>query len=174
VLSASKHDLVTTAVFADTATATKPELERVLQSWERILQWSLATLAVVDNYKDILKWWASLKNEVASQRPFERPQNYQKTIPRYSQTFARLLYYVMRTAPESDEDFETGVTFSEVQLLEVRNIREVVAVAVAKNNDELDVALLRLIISLLCQDTSQLRLYESPVMHYLAIRSVNA
>jgi hypothetical protein len=37
VLSASKHDLVTTAVFADTATATEPELERVLQSWERIL-----------------------------------------------------------------------------------------------------------------------------------------
>jgi hypothetical protein len=37
VLSASKHDLVTTTIFADTATTTKPELEQVLQSWERIL-----------------------------------------------------------------------------------------------------------------------------------------
>jgi hypothetical protein len=114
VLSVSKYNLVTTAAFADTATATKPELERVLQSWERILQRSLATLAVVDNYKDILKWWASPKNEVASQRPFKRPQNYQKTIPRYSQIFARLLCYIMRTAPESDKDTKTGVIFSEL------------------------------------------------------------
>jgi hypothetical protein len=62
----SKHNLVTTAAFADAATTTEPELERVLQSWERILQRSLNILAVVDNYKDILKWWASPKNEVAS------------------------------------------------------------------------------------------------------------
>jgi hypothetical protein len=30
-----------------------------------------------------------------------------------------------------------------------------------------------LIISLLSQDISQLLLYESPVMHYLAVRSIN-
>jgi hypothetical protein len=114
VLAASKHDLMTTAAFADTAATTEPELEQVLQSWERILQRSLTTLAAVDNYKDILKWWASPKNEAASQRPFERPQNYKKTIPRYSQTFARLLCYVMRTAPEFDEETETGVIFSKL------------------------------------------------------------
>jgi hypothetical protein len=45
------------------------------------------------------------------------------------------------------------------------------AVAVAENH--LDNALMVLIISLLAQDTSQLLLYESPVMHYLAIRGVN-
>jgi superfamily II DNA helicase RecQ len=174
VLAASNHDLVATARFADIATATEPELEQVLQSWERILQRSLATLAAVDNYKDILKWWASPKNEAANQRPFERPQNHKKTIPRYSQTFARLLCYVIRTAPEVDEDTETGITFSELQLLRVRNVREAVAVSEAENDDELDTALLALIVSLLCQDTSQLRLYESPVMHYLAVRSVNA
>lgn len=171
VLAASKHNLVTTAAFADIATATEPELEQVLQSWERILQRSLTTLAAIDNYKDILKWWASPKNEAASQRPFERPQNDKKTIPRYSQTFARLLCYVMRTAPEVNKDTETGVTFSELQLLQVRNVRE--AVVVADNDNKLDTALLGLIISLLCQDTSQLRLYESPVMHYLAVRSVD-
>ena len=37
VLAGSKHDLVTTAAFTATATATEPELERLIQSWERIL-----------------------------------------------------------------------------------------------------------------------------------------
>lgn len=70
-------------------------------------------LVAVGNYKDILKWWALPKNEVASQRPFEPPEK--KTIIRYSQTFARLLCYVIRTAPESFNDkTKTGVTFSEL------------------------------------------------------------
>jgi hypothetical protein len=56
VLAASKHDLVTTAAFTATATATEPELARLIQSWERILQRSLATLAAISKYKDILKW----------------------------------------------------------------------------------------------------------------------
>jgi hypothetical protein len=46
-----------------------------------------------------------------------------------------------------------------------------IAAAVAENH--LDHAVMALIISLLAQDTSQLLLYESPVMHYLAVRSVN-
>ena len=54
VLAGSKHDLVTTAAFTATATATEPELERLIQSWERILQRSLDTLIAVSNYKDIL------------------------------------------------------------------------------------------------------------------------
>jgi hypothetical protein len=77
----------------------------------------------------------------------------------------------MCTAPESDEDTETGITFSELQLDEVNNIRAAVVMAVTE--DKLDVAVMRLIISLLCQDTSQLLVYESPVMHYLAIRGIN-
>ena len=55
VLAGSKHDLVTTAAFTATAAATEPELARLLQSWERILQQSLNTHTAVSNYKDILK-----------------------------------------------------------------------------------------------------------------------
>ena len=47
------------------------------------------------------------------------------------------------------------------------------AVAAAAADNQLDNTLMGLIISLLAQDTSQLLLYESPVMHYLAIRGVN-
>lgn len=82
VLAGSKHDLVTTAEFTATATVDEPKLERILESWERILQRSLTTLAAVDKYKDILKWWASPKNEAANQHPFELPKN--RTIVRYS------------------------------------------------------------------------------------------
>lgn len=41
-------------------------------------------------------------------------------------------------------------------------------------DDELDTRLMKLIISLITQDTSQLFLYESPVMHYLAVRGINS
>ena len=51
------------------------------------------------------------------------------------------------------------------------NTNEGIAVAVADN--KLDNAVMALIMSLLAQDTSQLLLYESPVMHYLAVRGVN-
>jgi hypothetical protein len=40
---------------------------------------------------------------------------------------------------------------------------------VADNNNKLDMAVMRLIISLLAQNTSQLLLYESPVIYYLAV-----
>jgi hypothetical protein len=134
----------------------------------------------VGNYKDILKWWASPKNEAASQRPFELPEK--KTISRYSQTFARLLCYVMRAAPkELGEESETGVTFSDEQWACIQDVREILqqpeaeaeAEAVAVDDETLDSLLMELIISLLTQETSQLPLYESPVMHYLAIRGVN-
>ena len=70
-----------------------------------------------------------------------------------------------------DEETETGVIFCQLQLAQVKEVRE--AVAVADDDNELDTALLRLIISLLAQETSQLGLYESPVMHYLAVRGVD-
>ena len=77
------------------------------------MQQSLNTHTAVSNYKDILKWWASPKNEVASQQPFELPEK--RSLARYSQTFARLLCYVMRTAPESlEEETEMGVIFFEL------------------------------------------------------------
>jgi hypothetical protein len=43
----------------------------------------------------------------------------------------------------------------------------------AVTEDKLDIVVIRLIISLLCQDTSQLLVYESPVIYYLAIRGIN-
>jgi hypothetical protein len=51
-----------------------------------------------------------------------------------------------------------------------------VAVAEAEGEAEdqqLDIALMGLIIALIAQETSQLLLYESPIMHYLAIRGIN-
>ena len=51
------------------------------------------------------------------------------------------------------------------------DINRGIAVAVAENY--LNNALMALTISLLAQDTSQLLLYKSPVMHYLAIRGIN-
>ena len=100
----------------------------------------------------------------------------------------------MRAAPEEPGDeSETGVVFSGVQwgyIEDVRDaLRQPVAVAAAVEeaeegreveggaeavaDNQLDNALMELIISLLAQDTSQLLLYKSPVMHYLAIRGVN-
>ena len=68
------HNLKAIAAFAATATITKLELALLLQSWECILQHSLNMHAAISNYKDILKWWASPKNEMASQRPFKLPE----------------------------------------------------------------------------------------------------
>lgn len=170
VLAGSKHGLIETAAFAATATAEEAGLAIVMESWERLLLRSLGTLAALGDYKDVLKWWASPKVEAASQRPFERPRP--QTIARYSQTFARLLCYVFRTATGSgDEPTETGVTYSVAQRREIGKVRR--AVAVPDNDAQIDSALMGVIISLLGQDMSQVRLYESPVMHYMAVRSID-
>ena len=88
----------------------------------------------------------------------------------------------MRAAPEEPgEESETGVVFSAIQWVCIQDIRKILqqpvadaeAVAEEAVDNQLDNALMGLIISLLAQDTSQLLLYESPVMHYLAIRGVN-
>ncbi len=115
VLAGSKHGLVRTTEFTATVTANKPELERLMYSWEQIVQRSLAILAAMSQYKDILKWQALPKNKAASQKLFELPQNYRKTVPWYSQTFGRLLCYVIRAVPEEPGDeSETGVVFSAI------------------------------------------------------------
>lgn len=175
VLAGSQHDLVRTAAFATTATATEPDLVRLIQSWERILQRCLTTLAAIGKYKDILKWWVSPKIAEPKQVPFELLEK--ASLRQYSQTFQRLLCYILRVAPDRPEDqSETGAVFSDQQWLALRKIREVlqqpVAVVVAEDQP-LDVALMGLIISLLAQDMCQLTAYESPVMHYLAVRGIN-
>ena len=158
VLAGSKYDLVKTAAFTATVSATEPELACIIQSWEQIIQQSLAMLMAISNYKDILKWQALPKNKVASQQPFERPKK--RTITCYSQTFAWLLCYIMYTAPKSinnETKTKIGIMFSLLQLVHIKDIQEAVVVAVAmtdNNNNKLNIVVLGLMISLLIQDTS--------------------
>jgi len=62
VLAESKLDLVATHELTATATATEPELQRVLEAWNVIQARCLETLESM-NHKDTLKWWASPKPE---------------------------------------------------------------------------------------------------------------
>ena len=175
-MAGSKHGLVRTAAFAATATATEPELKILLQSWQRILQRGLETLKAVSGFKDILKWWASPQPDAVCQKPFEALEP--KSLQKYSQTFARLLYYVLRTAPESvDDETERGAIFSNLQLKDITKVRQLLAVAMAvtesADDSKLDTAVFRLCMRLITQDTVQLARYEPPVMHYLAVRSID-
>lgn len=106
VLGQSKHNLVKTHQFAHPPNPDEPDLERVLRAWRRILERCLDTLAATDQ-KDALKWWGSPKNEAASQRPFELPQNAQ-TVEKYSAIWERFICYMMRTAPIEHWEDETG------------------------------------------------------------------
>jgi hypothetical protein len=100
VLSQSKHNLVKTFHYTRMPDPDEPQLERLLRAWNRILERCLDTLEATD-HKDALKWWGSPRNEAASQRPFELPQN-AKTIDKYSGIFACFICYMIRTAPIED------------------------------------------------------------------------
>lgn len=106
VLSQSKHNLVKTFHYTRIPDPDEPKLERLLRAWKRILERCLDTLEATD-HKDALKWWASPKNEAASQRPFELPQN-AKSIDKYSGFFEGFICYMMRTAPVENYGDETG------------------------------------------------------------------
>ena len=106
ILSQSKHNLVQTFHYTRMPDPDEPQLVRLLQAWNRILERCLNTLEATD-HKDALKWWASPKNEAADQRPFELPQN-SKTIDKYSEIFACFICYIMRTAPLESHTDETG------------------------------------------------------------------
>jgi hypothetical protein len=106
VLNQSQHDLVETFHFTRVPDPEEPQLTRLLQVWKGILNRCLDTLDGID-HRDVLKWWASPKNEAASQRPFELPQNAQ-TIVKYSGYFEGFICYMMRTAPMDDWEEATG------------------------------------------------------------------
>jgi Orsellinic acid/F9775 biosynthesis cluster protein D len=110
VLSQSKHNMVRTFQYTRKPDADDKEdeakLNRVLRAWRRILERALDTLAAADQ-KDALKWWVSPKNEVASQHPFELPQN-AKSVAKYSEHWEGMICYFMRTAPKEDWEDETG------------------------------------------------------------------
>lgn len=74
VLGRSKHNIVQTYHFRRKPDPGEPELERLLVCWTRIFSRCLDTLADTDN-PDVLKWFASPKNESMSKRPFQLPQN---------------------------------------------------------------------------------------------------
>jgi hypothetical protein len=106
VLSQSKHNFVKTFHYTRMPDPDEPKLERLLRAWNGILERGLDTLEATD-HKDVLKWWASPKNEAASQHPFELPQN-AKSIDKYSRVWACFICYMMRTAPIENHTDETG------------------------------------------------------------------
>ena len=99
VLLNSKYNLVTTAHFTRMPDPEEWQLIRVLEAWKRILNRCLDTLEAVD-HKDVLKWWASPKNEAASQHPFQKPQN-QQTLVKYSLRWQSFLCYVYGPCPRT-------------------------------------------------------------------------
>ena len=189
VLSASQHGLVKTYEFTRPPDVEETQLIRVLEAWDRIFTRCLDTLEAVD-HKDVLKWWQSPKNEVTSQHPFELPQNNCNLI-KYSRRWQSFLCYVMRTSPEDSwkDKSETGVKYNQRQWECVDEIRsllegeeeekdvekdgEAMAVAVAKRDAKLITAVMDLIVNVVTQDTSKLSLYDSPLLHYLAVCGVN-
>ncbi|OBT83213.1 hypothetical protein VE02_08216 [Pseudogymnoascus sp. 03VT05] len=76
VLQESQVDIIQTYEYAREPDQEEIKLQRLLRAWDRILECCLDTLANMD-HKDVLKWWASPKNEVASQHPFKLHQSVQ-------------------------------------------------------------------------------------------------
>ncbi|OAF54217.1 hypothetical protein VC83_09543 [Pseudogymnoascus destructans] len=121
-LSQSKHNMVETSRFARMPDPEEPKLERLLRAWKRIMERCLDTLEDID-HKDVLKWWASPKNEAASQRPFELPQS-TKSMDKYSRVWEGFICYMMRTATgDWGEDSETGVEYTYAQWRCIQRIR---------------------------------------------------
>jgi len=138
-------------------------------------------LAATD-HMDILKWWVSPKNEVASQRPFELPQN-AKTVTKYSGIWQHFICYMMRTAPadEHSTETETGVRYIAIQQQCIMDIRRIVETDEPEpegsdeeeEEDELASAVMRLAMAVIMQDISRMDIYGSPLMHFLAVMGVD-
>lgn len=181
VLSRSKHNMIKTHYFIRQADPDEPELARVCRAWRRILERCLDTLAASD-HKDTLKWWKSPKNEVADQHPFELPQN-ATSMTKYSGIWQQGLCYWMRTAPaEWGDESETGVQFTEEQLESVRKIRVILQTDPPEDEfteeEEQDQALttelMQFCMLIIMQDMSKISVYDSPLMHFMAIMGVDA
>ena len=177
VLSKSKHDMLQTYRFLRYPEADDKRLCRLLRAWEVVRTRALDTLENVD-HKDALKWWVSPKNEVASQNPFELPQN-AKTLGQYSRIWEQFLCYMVRTVPALDDDddngeTETGVIYTQDQRDAIEDIHDDL------DDDDSDVGLatlasnvMRLCRLVVTQDLSATKLYDSPLMHYLAVRGID-
>jgi hypothetical protein len=141
----------------------------------------LDTLAASD-YKDTLKWWKSPKNEVADQHPFELPQN-STSITKYSGIWQQGLCYWMRTAPaEWGDESETGVQFTNEQLESIQKIRIILQTDLPEDefteeeerDQVLTTELIQFCMLIVIQDMSKISVYDSPLMHFMAIMGVDA
>ncbi len=171
VLSGSKYDMIRTYKFLQYRRPEETKLRRLLRAWNLINARALDTLEGVD-HKDALKWWVSPKNEVASQHPFELPQN-SKTIDKYSRMWEQFICYMVRTVPaDPDEGTETGVVYTKEQRQAIEDIQD------SLDDDGTDEGLPALANGLmqLCHlvvTQSATKLYDSPLMHYLAVRGID-
>jgi hypothetical protein len=180
ILEKSKHNLVRTYKYLQEPTPEEPELYRVVQAWKRIFERCLNTLEATD-HKDTVKWWGSPKNEMASPRPFELPQN-SSSLTTYSKIWEQFICYMIRTTPdEFEDDTQTGVKFTKAQWESTKAIQ--VHLKTNAQDDPYDEEsewdrdltneVMNLCQLVLMQDTSRITLYESPLMHYLAVRGID-
>ncbi|OAF55127.1 hypothetical protein VC83_08395 [Pseudogymnoascus destructans] len=175
VLQESQVDIIQTYKYAREPEEKETKLQRLLRAWDRILERCLDTLANMD-HKDVLKWWASPKNEVASQHPFELHQSVQ-SVHKCSAVWQRFICYMMRTATvDWEDDTETGVEFTHAQWQSIQQIHTHLQTEPNNEDDQdplLTAELMRLCMLVVMQDTSKIGLYESPLMHYLAVRGID-
>ena len=174
VLTQSQHNLVKTVSFVRYPGPDESELQQVLGAWDRIRTRALDTLENVD-HKDALKWWVSPKNEIASQHPFELPQS-SATLNTYSRIWAQFLCYMPRTNPvEFEEKIETGVKYSRDQWKALSTIWDTLEADDPHADSYILVTqVMRLCQLAIMQDISKLKLYDSPLMHYLAVRGIES
>jgi len=175
VLEKSKHNLIQTYAYLREPDPEEINLQRIIRSWKVILERCLNTLESVD-HRDVLKWWESPRNEIASQRPFELPQN-SKSLEKYSKVFEQFICYMIRTMPEEfNNESETGVVYTDQQWESIKRIKEAVSIPQPgedNQDEELTNELMHLLQLVLMQDTSRIPLYNSPFMHYLAVRGID-
>ena len=119
---------------------------------------------------------------MASQHPFELPQN-SKTIGKYSGLFQHFLCYAIRTAPaEWGEESETGVEYTEEQWEIIDQMRTILQIEPPEDehtdekeqDKELTTTLMRFCMAVVMQDTSKVTVYDSPLMHFLAVMGVDS
>lgn len=173
VLSRSKHNILQTYEFLRYPESKDTKLHRLLHAWDVVRARALDTLENVD-HKDALKWWVSPKNEVASQNPFELPQS-ARTLDQYSQMWEQFLCYMVRTVPaDANKTTETGIVYTREQREAIEDIQD----SLEDDNGEVGLDVLANEVMKLCclvimQDLSATKLYDSPLMHYLAVCGID-
>ena len=106
--------------------------------------------------------------------PFELPQS-SKTLDVYSRMWEQFICYMVRTAPDdAEEAMETGVNYTVEQPLAIEGIHD------SLEDDEsgeglpaLASELMKLCGLVIMQDLSAAKLYDFPLMHYLAVRAID-